>query len=321
MVERKVLTLREIRAEGRRVRGTILNYNEVSPSHQEKFLPGSVTIADTFQLNLHHDRERVVAFAPDGGLSLEHDDKAMTMTADLLPIPASDRALKEIRSEVSTGLSIEFNCERDRRENGLRVVERATAFAAAIVRSPSYEKSRIEARRKSYLRAFIPPLTPLVCDCVGAGCKYAEFTAKAMNEIQREMQEMFDRAHESAVEATRAADILLLAGSGFSSAVASARRGSLKAHIDEHGNLQLEAFAEKDTPRAVAEMMGAPLFVRPIVSEPDSEFQDVDGVRKYERANVRAFLLKAIAGDSGRWPEARIDGPDQRQERRRRIWH
>ena len=318
MMERHAAGL-EVRAEGRRLSGTVLRYGDVSPSHRERFEPGSLRMAETVHLDLHHDPEKVFAWEPGGGLKLADSREALSMTAHLPKIPAAERALNEVRAGKTTGLSVEFRAERERRDNGIRVIERATLAGIGLVRSPSYQQSTVEARRRSFLRASIPASIPLPCDCVGRGCKYAEFTAAAMSEISREMNEMFDRAYEGATETARAADILLIAGRGMENAVASARRGTLKAHVLEDGALHLEAFAE-DTPRAIAEMAGVPLFVRPIISEEDSQFADADGVRKYDRAAVRAFLAKPIAGDSGDWPEAIIEPPETRERLKADGW-
>ena len=47
-----------------------------------------------------------------------------------------------------TGLSVEFRALAERREGGLRVIEAAELRGIGIVRSPSYEDSRVEARRQ-----------------------------------------------------------------------------------------------------------------------------------------------------------------------------
>ena len=53
----------ELRAEGRRLEGTILKYGEVSPSHRERFLPGAFSLdpGTTRWLDYRHDRTRVLA--------------------------------------------------------------------------------------------------------------------------------------------------------------------------------------------------------------------------------------------------------------------
>ena len=43
---------------------------------------------------------------------------------------------------------------------------------------------------------------------------------------------------------------------------------------------------------------GIPIFARPIVDEELSIFEDVDGVRVFSLARIRALILKTIAGDS-----------------------
>ena len=98
----------ELRVEGRKLSGVVMNYGEVSPSHRERFEPGSLRMAESVHLDLHHDIERAVAWHPGGGLTLDNGRDALTMRAELPPIPAADRALDEIRSGAVRGLSVEF---------------------------------------------------------------------------------------------------------------------------------------------------------------------------------------------------------------------
>ena len=155
----------ELRAEGRRLTGTVLAYGDVSPSHRERFEPGALRMAEAVPLNLFHDPERAVAWQPGGGLELRQDRRAVTMRAILPPIPAADRALAMVRERQATGLSVEFKAIRERREGGLRVIEDAVLSGVGIVRAPSYGGSRVEARARSgrTLRATVPLDTDLQC--------------------------------------------------------------------------------------------------------------------------------------------------------------
>ena len=138
----------ELRAEGRRLSGRVMVYGDVSPTHRERFEPGSLRMADAVSLNLFHDAERAVAYMPGGGLELREEDGALVMRAELPPIPAADRALALVASGEADGLSVEFDAERERREGGIRVIEAARLGAVGIVRRPSYKQSRVEARER-----------------------------------------------------------------------------------------------------------------------------------------------------------------------------
>ena len=80
------------------------------------------------------------------GLELVDEGGAMLMRADLPPLPAADRALEEVRGGKTTGLSIEFRAIKERVEAGIRVIEEALIVGVAIVKSPSYTGSCVEAR-------------------------------------------------------------------------------------------------------------------------------------------------------------------------------
>ena len=150
-VERRA-ALGEIRVEGRKLTGTVMRYGEVSPSHKERFEPGSLRMADTVHLDLNHDRERAVAWHPGGGLELRDEDGAMILSAELPPIPAADRALDEIRTGKATGLSVEFRAVKESRSDGVRVIEDAILSGVGLVAQPSYAGSRIEARSRKHGR-------------------------------------------------------------------------------------------------------------------------------------------------------------------------
>ena len=149
-MERRFSSL-EFRAEGRNVGGVVMRYGEVSPSHKERFEPGSLRLADVIHLDLGHDRERVVAWRPDGGLELVDGDASLELTAELPPIPAADRALDEIRAGKVTGLSVEFQAVRERKEAGVRVIEEALLNGIGLVRAASYGSSQIELRGRRLL--------------------------------------------------------------------------------------------------------------------------------------------------------------------------
>ena len=150
MLERRFSKI-EFRVEGRRLSGTVLRYGDVSPSHKERFEPGAFRMAASVPLNLAHDIEKAVAWMPGGGLELVDASDALELSAELPPIPAADRALDDIRTGRATGLSIEFHAVKESRVDGLRVITEAELSGVAIVQSPSYEGSRVEARSRRLL--------------------------------------------------------------------------------------------------------------------------------------------------------------------------
>ena len=146
-VERRA-AIGELRVEGRKLTGTVLNYGEVSPSHRERFAPGSIRMAEAVHLDLNHDPERAVAYMPGGGLELVNGERSLELTAELPPIPAADRALEDIRTGKVTGLSVEFRAVKESRDGGIRVIEQAELAGVGIVAQPSYQNSRVEARAR-----------------------------------------------------------------------------------------------------------------------------------------------------------------------------
>ncbi len=318
MVERRA-TGQELRADGRRLSGTVMRYGDVSPSHRERFEPGALRMAAAVPLNLFHDPERAVAWQPGGGLALRQDRDALTMTAELPPIPAADRALAMVREGQARGLSVEFRAVRERQDGGLRVIEEAVLSGIGIVRAPSYGGSRVEARARSgrTLRQRIPARKNLECRCSGASCKFARFVGEAM-------ADMMDRAFENAVAGF---------GSYSDSPLASAARGTMRARILRSGDGELEIdLPESVTGTAVvAAHEAAPLVVRPHIDADAADSRIEGETRIYETAPVRGFVVSATDAREG-WPEAELiatpadvmdtelASADAPRERRRRLW-
>ena len=145
MIEQRSIPL-ELRAEGRKLSGVVIRYSDYSPTHQERFLPGAFRLAETVPLNLEHDELRAAAWYPGGGLSLEDDENELRFEAELPTIPAGDLALDLVKSGKAKGLSIEFRAHKERRDNGIRIVESALLIGVGLVRNPSYPQSQVEAR-------------------------------------------------------------------------------------------------------------------------------------------------------------------------------
>ena len=283
----------EVRAEGRRLCGIVLAYGDVSPSHRERFEPGAIRLADAVHLDLHHDIERAVAWHPGGGLELRQTRQALSMVATLPPIPAADRALEEVRSGRTTGLSVEFKALAERRDGNLRVIEDAELRGIGLVRNPSYQQSHVEARRRSgrTMRARIPADRSVECRCSGAACKFAKITGEAM-------QDAFDRAftqfeHE------------VIAGFGsYDMPLASTSSGTLRGRILGNGDGEVEIDLPDDSVGAatVAAHEAAGVIVRPHI-DAMAAVSAVEGeTRVYQTAPIRAFLVSATDARSG-WPE------------------
>ena len=138
----------EVRAGGRTLVGTVMVYGDRAHSRRERFEPGSLELAPVVHLDYEHDRSRVLAWAPDGGLSFEDGEDALRMRATLPPLAFADHVLQEVKSGERTGLSIEFRNAKTRTENGIRVIEKCLLRGVAVLKRPDYGASRVEARAR-----------------------------------------------------------------------------------------------------------------------------------------------------------------------------
>ena len=285
----------ELRAEGRKLSGTVMRYGDISPSHRERFEAGSLRMAESVHLDLHHDVERAVAWYPGGGLTLDNGRGALTMRAELPPIPAADRALAEIRAGKVDGLSVEFRAVRERRDSGIRVVEDAVLSGIGIVRAPSYGGSRVEARRRSgrRMRASIPAGETVACECAGEDSRWARVIQPAMEKMWRESFE----------EGTKAVVGAYL--ENYQTPIASTARGTLRGRVRGIAGYEVDIdIPDSEAGRALLSAWeDSGLVVRPFIADQTAVM--IDGVREITDGRLRALILTSTDAREG-WPDPEI---------------
>ena len=140
----------ELRAEpdGRKLSGTAIRYGDVAtfPWGKERIEPGAFAPVGDVILNASHERASPLARTGGGGLEVMDTAEALTVRADLPATRAADDVLALVRAGVMRGLSIEFMAAAERAEDNVRVIERAALFSVAVVDTPAYPKSEVEAR-------------------------------------------------------------------------------------------------------------------------------------------------------------------------------
>ena len=309
MLERRAAG-REIRIEGRRLSGVVLAFGDVSATHRERFEPGAFKYS-AVPLNLDHQPLAAAAWFPSGGLELRQDADALRMVAELPPIPAADKALAEVRSGRVTGLSVEFLAESERREGGIRVIEAAQLVGIGLVRKPSYEQSRVEARARSgfKLRAAVPAGRKLSCECASARCAYAQVIPRAMEQMWKRV---FDDFQTEAIAAM----------GNYSKPLASVGRGTLRVSFAAGiGRVEVDL---PDTPAGLAVRSAsedAGIVARPLFADVESTI--VDDVEVISGGRLRAIIISSTDSREG-WPEPEIVGPPPPDvptpRRRARLW-
>ena len=309
MLERRAAGL-ELRVEGRRLSGVVLAFADVSESHGERFEPGAFQYA-AVPLNLFHDAERAAAWFPGGGLELWQDADALTMVAQLPPIPAADRALAEIRSGRATGLSVEFVAEAERRDGDIRVVERAQLVGIGLVRDPSYGQSRVEARARSgfKLRASVPAGKKLSCECASAKCQWANVIPQAMD---RMWTKVFTEFESEAIAAV----------GNYSKPLASVSRGTMRgAFAGGAGTVEIDLPDGPAGLSGLAASADAGIIARPLFADVESHI--VDDTEIITDGRLRAIIISSTDSRQG-WPEPEILGPEPPDvptpRRRAKLW-
>ena len=297
MTAPEVRTGCEFRVAGRTLSGVVLRYGDTSPEHRERFVPGAFSPIPDIPLNIQHD-QRMRVLDP-GAFVLADTLRELRIRAEL---PAGSAALSLVRRGALNGYSVEFHSRSERREAGVRVIERAALVGIGLVDQPSYPASRAEVRAKSgrTLRSRIPYDKSLACECIarsGPGSGGACVPLARFSKVAGEA--MAEAINEAIAEAR---DILAVAGN-FRRPLGSASRGTLRATSTDDG-LEIEVDLPAGTvgDEVVAAHEAAGVIVRPLIDMERSEFIDTDKGREYSRPHLRALLVGATDTKAG-WPE------------------
>ena len=282
----------EIRAEGKRLVGTVVSYGDVAvvAGQPERFAPGSLLCNDAI-LNRQHQRDRPLA-RTGAGLVLRDTPDGLHMEAELPSTSEANDVLTLVRSGVLRGLSAEFEVLAEHFEAGVRVIDSANLSGLAIVDRPAYPASIVEARATKdgdTLISHIPGETNLSCKCSGPECRFARFSKPALQRMHSDMNE---------------GDTLAALGS-YGQPLAASSRGTLRGSLIEKG-LQIEIDIPKAARQLVRDAMdAAPLLIRPYLDRDQSEGENRGGVFHYSRAKLRSFIVGASDLVTG-WPVARF---------------
>ena len=326
MVERRLA--HEFRVQGRTLSGAAMVYGDVSPDFNERFIPGSLQHSGRVDINLQHDANLIAV----RGAVLTDGPRELRVRAELAPDSA---ALALVKRGALNAFSIEFHARAERREAGIRVIERAMLSGLALVDRGAYPGAVAEVRKKRrpytkgrparlragrLLRAQIPVDEFLVCECIrqrgpgtGAEClAEVRFTTTAAIE----MADLLGSVERD----------VLVAYKNFGHPLASARKNTLRAGISDEG---LELAVDLPDGRLGDEVVeahsAAGVVVRPLIDDERSEFTDSERAREYSKPYVRAFLV-ASTDATGGWPTPKIEFDDPDGDRaapepvRRRVW-
>ena len=308
----------EFRVAGRTLTGTVLRYGDVSPEHRERFMPGAFGPEPSAPLNIQHDRSMVVLKA--GDYALMDSERALEIRAEL---PAGSGALSLVRRGALNGYSVEFHARAERREAGVRVIERAHLVGVGLVDQPAYPESAAELRRRGdrggrlgTFRGKVPAGKRLECQCGPKGCYDALFSQDALRGV------------------VKSPDEILAVWGDYGRAVGSRNRKTVRFWEGKDGSLEY-AVDIPNTPagRALRETLDSgavDTYARPFIDTGRSTFKITGTVAEYDAVKVRALTVGATDRSAG-WPavylrtDADDDMPEPRaapapEQRRMRVW-
>ena len=294
MIEHRAAT--EVRLDGRTLIGSVMEYGSTSPSHRERFEPRSLRYRPGLKLNIQHDAEREIGVYPES-LELVESRWSLDLSCRLRDGSAE---LSLVRRGALGGLSVEFIARRQRREGGIRVLEAADLVGIGLVDRPSFPGSKVEVRQleDAWLRATISYGQLMECRCQGPTCGDVVFDKGAFGDPR--------------------AGILAVGGGGFANVLGSISRGTLLVEDSDDALRIGLTDSGTETARSVVDAARvADIYVRPILDLEESVFNEINRVRTFSKAAVRAWLVKPTDASDGHTP-AVIEGVEQR--RRQQIW-
>ena len=320
-VERRYTELRH--DSGRRIAGVAVRYGDVAqlPWGRERFGPLAFAPLGDVILNTQHDRRTPLARTDGGGLVLHDSPTELRIEAALPKTQAADDALELVKAGVFRGLSMEFQATSERMEGGVRVIDKAVLSGVAIVDTPAYPASEVEARRRgdrggrlaSY-RGHVPAGKALECRCGPGDCREALFESGAL---------------DGAIAKGQQKDVLAVVGD-YANAIGSQKRKSLRFWSDGKGGLNFAVdVPNTERGRALIETFDqVDVIGRPVIDTAESAFVREGTLAKYSRATVRAITLGPTDAAQGWSPLVALKPgdpgydavPDAPVQRRARIW-
>ena len=300
---REVRAGAEFRVSGRTLAGPAVVFGDVSPEHRERFEPGAFGASPAAPLNIQHDARLEVLAA--GEYDLADTGRALDVRAVL---PPDSAAIRLVQRGALNGFSVEFVARAERRDGGIRVVERAALVGVGLVDVPSYPGSLAEVRargarggRLGTLRGVVPTGRALACECGPEGCIEALFEAGALD------------------GAITKPEVLATVGT-FAQAFAAKSKKGVRFWRSDRGLEYAVDVPPTDVGQALMEQMrSVPVFARPVVDVAESSF-DVDGrVARYRKASVRGLIVKPTDRAAGWSPVVlgKDDAPEGPPARRR----
>ena len=299
----------EVRADGRTLAGVAVRYGDLAsfPWGEERIEVGAFAPVGDVVLNVQHDRAAPLARTGGAGLVLDDSAERLEVRAELPPTRAADDVLELVRRGVMRGLSVEFRVVAERLDGQVRVIERAALSGVAVVDTPAYPQSDVEARRRRgerriIARGGIKYGVKAFCECLAPPCKSVLFRYVKLD----------------------AADDVIATSGRMDQAFASTRAGTLRLDAGDDGvQIGIDRLAmETDAGAAVmAQARAVPVYARPLVDEARSTFTEAGDLRTYDEAVIRAILVKPIAGEARRregWDPLTFEGQAPAVRRRRR---
>lgn len=270
----------------RRVTGTF-PYGSADIDGVEVILPFAFKRSlETHDVHLFHEHDPLnwIAATHDNSLEITESEKGLVFRAKL------DRAIEATRYGVSVGMQVHSGFKD--RVSGMNVITGADLHEISIVANPRYEQSTLELRQRgAWISGNVPFRKNISCECQGVDCDDVFLEDSAFDEVLNSDRE------------------ILAIGDDFSNPLGSRRRGSLVMQ-KSRGSVSVSLTQRSENSKTVTRNSRiAPVYIRPIIDLERSDYKDVNRVRRFTNAYLRAWLVKGTPAAAGLQPaEVRSNG-------------
>jgi len=133
--------------EGQYIDGYVVRYGDVynMGRFSETIAPGAFEPTDRVELNIMHDRSRIIGSYPDT-VQFQDSPEGLKMSARMLDTNEGRDAVSYIENGVLVGLSAEFKPVQEHRQRNMLIVEKARLHRVGLVANPAYPKSSVSLR-------------------------------------------------------------------------------------------------------------------------------------------------------------------------------
>ena len=129
--------------------GWAVRWDDTAPSYRLRFAPGSLAMAETVRVSVHHTPWMVVGAGGRAGASLTFTDEGLWVRLPLIGTSLCVDALAMVQAGVLRGWSLEvWPFEVAPLDGGWQELRRGLVDGVSLVLSPAFRRSLVTVQRE-----------------------------------------------------------------------------------------------------------------------------------------------------------------------------